>query len=57
MTPADRIRAVCAEMKAAEEYGLVSPFQYGSWRLALEDVAAVLDRDAQPAPIANGAGM
>lgn len=43
MTPADRILAVCAEMRAAEEYGLVGPMQYGAWRQALEDVAAVLN--------------
>lgn len=48
MTPTDRILAVCAEMRAAEEYGLVSPFQYGAWRQALEDVAAVLAKTDWP---------
>lgn len=48
MNPADRILAICAEMRAAEEYGLVSPFQYGAWRQALEDVAAVLSSPQIP---------
>lgn len=50
MNPIDRILAVCAEMRAAEEYGLVGPMQYGAWRQALEDVAAVLSctKTAQP---------
>lgn len=48
MNPADRILAVCAEMRAAEEYGLVGPFQYGAWRQTLEDVAAVLNAPQIP---------
>lgn len=50
VTPADRILAVCAEMRAAEEYGLVGPFQYGAWRQAPEDVAAAIEKAPQNPP-------